>query len=195
MKIKFMLLLSAVLLSYSFYLPGQSLQFYREDIVFSLTNTDIETNAIYHFCNVGDKDIRTPLFYPFPDNTIELLDSIIIKDALTDTVIHHRPGKSGIFFDISIKSYSQGSYRVFYRQRLTDNHFRYILTSTHSWGRALEFANFELIMPAELEIDSMSLPPDTSYLDQNVRHYFWKKKDYMPVKDFEIWFYSIKSQK
>jgi hypothetical protein len=192
MKIKFLRLIIAVLLSYSFTLQGQALQFYREDIVFSLTNNNIETNAIYHFCNVGDKDIITPLFYPFPDNTIELLDSIIIKDALTDSVIHHRPGKSGIFFDISIKSYSQGSYRVFYRQRLTDNHFKYILSSTKSWGRALEFANFELLVPADMEIDSMSLPPDTSYLYQNVRYYLWKKKDFMPERDFEFWSKAIK---
>ena len=158
MKIKFLLLLSAVLLSFSFTLQGQSLQFYREDIVFSLTNNYIETNAIYHFCNVGDKDISTPLFYPFPDNTLELIDSIIIKDAITDFVIHNRPGKSGIFFDINVKSYSQGSFNVFFTQRLTDHHFKYILTSTKSWGRALEFANFELVVPAELEIDSLSIP-------------------------------------
>jgi hypothetical protein len=164
------------------------LQFYREDIVFKITETTATTDAIYHFCNVGKEEIRTPLFYPFPENTMELIDSLVIFNSNTNEIMSQRKGKSGVFFDILVPSYGQASYRVFFRQKLTDHHFKYILTSTESWGRALEFANFELQTPEYINIDSLSYPPDTSFIKNDLQYFFWKKKDFMPELDFEIFF-------
>ncbi len=169
-------------------LVSQDLQFYREDIFFTLRENHIKTDAVYHFVNVGEKEIKTPLFYPFPENTMELIDSIEVKNEKSGEVIPHRPGKSGIFFNIEVKAYGQASYRVFYRQKLVEKQFTYILTSTEAWNRPLEFANFELCIPMEIHFDSLSYPPDTSYLQKDFQHYLWKKKEFMPEKDFEVWF-------
>jgi hypothetical protein len=174
--------------SYSLTVKSQSLQFYREDIVFKINKDAVETDADYHFCNTGEKDIQTPLFYPFPENTMELIDSISIRDLKTNEVIAYREAKSGVFFNISVRAYGQSSYRVYFRQRLVDKKFTYILTSTESWNRPLEFANFELQIPEYLKVDSLSYPPDTSFMKNNFQYYFWKKKDFMPGKDFEVFF-------
>jgi hypothetical protein len=188
MKIKIFILLLTVLKSYSPTVPAQGLQFYREDIVFSLRNNSMETNAVYQFCNVGEKDITTPLFYPFPGNTMELIDSIVVKNDKTGDVIAFRSAKSGISFEISVKSYSQASYCVFFRQKLVEKNFIYILKSTETWQRALEFANFELQVPVDIKVDSLSYQPDTSYINNDLQYYIWKKKDFMPEKDFEVSF-------
>ena len=178
----------AVIQSYSHMVISQSLQFYREDIVFKINNDVVLTDAVYHFCNVGEKDIHTQLFYPFPDSTMELIDTIIINDMKSKEIIPYREGHSGVYFGITVNAYGQASYRVFFRQRLEEQKYKYILTSTESWGRALEFANFELQILENLKIDSISYPPDTSFMKDNIRYYFWNKKDFMPAKDFEVIF-------
>ena len=188
MKNTLLLIILTVLQSYSHTVISQALQFYREDIVFKINEDAAETDAVYHFCNVGKEEIKTALFYPFPGNTMELIDSILIRDFKTGEVIPFRQGKSGVYFEILVKSYGQASYWVFFRQKLADHRFKYILTSTESWGRSLEFANFDLQVPVSLKVDSFSYPPDSSYIKNDFQYYLWKKKDFMPDKDFEVIF-------
>ena len=183
------LTLLTVLQSYSLTVTCQDLQFYREDIVFSIHKNNVETDAAYYFCNVGEKDIRLALFYPFPDSTMELVDSLVVEDMSTKSFIPYRDARSGVFFEILVKAYGQSAYRVFFRQQLNEDHFRYILKSTATWARALEFANYELQMPLSIVPDSLSFPPDSSFILNNARYYRWKKKDFMPDHDFEVFFH------
>jgi hypothetical protein len=183
------LIILTVLQSYSLTLNSQDLQFYREDIVFRIHENNVETDAAYYFCNVGDKDIRTALFYPFPENTMELVDSLVVEDMKTKSVMPFRDARSGVFFEIFAKAYGQSAYRVYFRQQLKEDHFRYILNSTATWGKSLEFANYELQMPLSIIPDSLTYPPDTSYILNNFRYYKWKKQNFMPDRDFEVFFH------
>jgi len=188
MKIKIFILILTVLQSCSLTVKSQGLQFYREDIVFEVFEDQVTTDALYHFCNVGEKDIKTSLFYPFPGNTRELIDTLDIRDLKTDQFIPYRDAKAGVFFVISVPAYGQAAYRVYFRQRLEEKHFTYILTSTESWGRSLEFANFKLQIPITLSIDFLSYPADSTFIQNDIRYFIWKKKDFMPDRDFEITF-------
>jgi len=183
----FILLISVI--SISLKLTGQNLQFYREDIHFGIQKDNAVTDAVYNFCNLGEKDIRISLFYPFPENTMDLIDSLVIEDLKDHSILPYREAVSGVFFGISVKAYGQASYRVYFRQRLKEKNFKYILTSTESWGRSLEFANFELRMPDSLTPDSLSYAPDTSFIQNNLQYFIWKKTDFMPVRDFEVKFH------
>jgi hypothetical protein len=169
---------------------GQDIEFYREDILFTIDGNVALTDGKYFFCNTGERNRMMTLLYPFPGNTIELIDSILIEDLRTNTIVPYRKSDSGIFFEIHIKSYEQASYRIYFRQNLITNHFCYILKSTSSWGRALEFANYELQMPGSMILDSLSYPPDTSFLSGEIQYYKWKKADFMPPVDFEVFFQS-----
>jgi hypothetical protein len=189
MRNTFFLTLLTVLQSYSLILNCQDLQFYREDIVFSIHDKNVETSAEYYFCNIGNKDKRVALFYPFPENTKELVDSLVVEDMRTKTVIPYQEARSGVFIPISVKAYGQSAYRVYFRQQLKENHFRYILKSTATWGKSLEFANYELQMPSSFIPDSLSYLPDTSFIINNIQYYQWKKTDFMPDKDFEVFFH------
>ena len=188
MKKLYPLISLIVLQSYCLPLKSQDLQFYREDIVFQVFEDVAVIDARYYFCNLGEEDINKVIFYPFPENTIELIDSLVIIDLKTNRAISFRKSKSGVFFGISVSGYGQAQYRVYFRQWLSGKKFKYILTSTESWGRPLEFANFELQAPAYLTINSLSYPADSSFIQNNVQYLFWKKKDFMPDKDFEVFF-------
>jgi hypothetical protein len=185
-----LIVLLTVLQSYSLTVLSQDLQFYREDIVFQVNENAVITDAVYHFCNVGDKEIKTPLFYPFPENTIEQIDSLVIWNVKTQEVIQYRKGHSGVIFQISVNAYGQSAYRVYFQQWLKEEYFKYILSSTETWQRGLEFANYELQVPVSIQVDSMSYTPDSTYIKNETRYYLWKKKDFMPDKDFEIYFFS-----
>jgi len=169
---------------------AQNLEFYREDIVFILNENFAETDAAYHFCNVGNSDIKTVLFYPFPDNTLELINSIKIEDMITNAIIPYRKADTGIYFLIYVKAYGQSAYRVYFRQNLMDGHYKYILTTTYAWRRPLDIGNYELRMPLALALDSLSYSPDSTYVSQEIQYFIWKKKDFMPDKDFVVFFHS-----
>jgi len=170
-------------------MDGQELQFYREEIVFTIDSAFVRTDAVYYFCNVGDKALLTSLFYPFPENIINLIDSLVITESGSETAIPFRQSENGVFFPISLYPYGYSSYRVFYRQRLTKGHFRYILTSTSAWGRPLESASYELQMPLSFTLDSLSYRQDTCHIRGDRWIYQWKKKDFLPDRDFEVIFH------
>ncbi len=189
MKTTLFLIILTVLLSYCPPVISQSLQFYREDIVFQIQEDAVITEADYYFCNVGDKDIRTILFYPFPAQTMDLIDSLVVLDLGSKEIIPYQEGKSGVFFEIFVKAYGQTAYRVFFRQKENEGHFKYILNSTTSWRRPLEFAGYELQMPSSFILDSLNYSPDTSFIQNDVQHFIWKKADFMPDKDFEVFYF------
>lgn len=168
---------------------GQELQFYREEIVFTIDSASARTDATYYFCNVGDKALQTSLLYPFPENTMNQIDSLLITETGSIAAIPFRQAESGVFFPISLSPYGHSAYRVFYRQRLTEGHFRYILTSTSAWGRPLESACYELRMPLSLSVDSLSYRQDTTYILSDLRIYQWKRKVFLPDRDFEVFFH------
>jgi hypothetical protein len=189
MKQTLFLTILIVLQSYSLTVISQDLQFYREDIVFRIHVNNVETDAAYYFANVGDKDKRVALFYPFPENTKELVDSLVVEDLRTKSVIPHQEARSGVFIPIFTKAYGQSAYRVYFRQLLKEDHFRYILNSTATWGKPLEFANYELQLPVSVTLDSLNYPPDTSFIMNDIRYFKWKKTDFMPDRDFEVFFH------
>lgn len=181
--------LLTVLQSYSLFLNSQDLEFYREDILFSVQKDNAVTDALYYIVNVGDKDFKISLFYPFPDQTMNLVDSLIVFDLKDNSIVPYRKAGAGVFIGISVKAYGQYAFRVYFRQRLEENHFKYILKSTETWGKSLEFANYELQMPFTIIPDSLSYPPDTSFIKNDIRYFQWKKTDFMPDKDFEVYFH------
>lgn len=189
MKTNIILIILTVIVSYCPPAISQDLQFYREDIVFQIQEDAVITEADYYFCNVGDKDIRTILFYPFPEQTMDLVDSLVVLNLGPKEIIPYREGKSGVFFEIFVKAYGQSAYRVYFRQKENEGHFKYILNSTASWGRSLEFAGYELQMPSSFILDSLNYPPDTSFIQNDIQHFIWKKADFMPDKDFEVFYF------
>jgi hypothetical protein len=169
-------------------LHAQNIEFYREDIIFKIDGHTAEVNGVYHFCNVGDREIKTRLFYPFPDEAKNLIDTILVMDFEEDSAKLFHESAGGVYFEIYVPAYDQSACRIYYRQKLISNHFTYILKSTNSWQRPLEFANFELQAPAALTVDSLSYYPDTSFTYQDTKIYRWHKKNFMPDKDFEVYF-------
>jgi len=57
------------------------------------------------------------------------------------------------------------------------------LLTTRKWGKAFNEINFWLEMPAEIELTSVTYKPDTTFIREDKRFYWWQRKDFMPEKN------------
>lgn len=169
---------------------SQALQFYREDLKFEIRNGFFYVDGIYNFCNNGEKEIQQILFYPFPiDSLYGEVDSVNAFDANKKSFnIITNKTENGVFFNISLKPYGIGKYRISYRQKLLKNKAEYILVTTQKWGVPFDNVIYKLTTPANMKITSISYNPDSIKQIKDKTIYYWNKKDFMPDKNMIVYF-------
>ncbi len=181
-------LIFLILLIISFWCNSQSLQFYREDIIFTVKSEHFYVNGIYNFCNNGDAKIKKILFYPFPNEiSPETIDSVFAYDLVNqNTSVLLKTNSKGAFFEVNINAYGTGKYNVGYRQKILGNKIEYILLTTKEWGIPFDNALYKLIIPNACKVKSLSYKADSVNLIDNNYIYYWNKTDFMPEKNFVI---------
>jgi hypothetical protein len=169
-------------------LVSQNIQFYREDLIFRLSEKHLTVDGMYYFCNVSRDTVSSILFYPFPlDKDYGKIDSVeVVAYPELNTVTIQNTGK-GLYFKVNVNPYNARKYKIKYRQKILGNKAEYILLSTQQWRKSLELGNYKLIVPHNLQLDSLSVKPDTLYNKIGYKLYCWQKRDYMP--DGNILFY------
>jgi hypothetical protein len=75
---------------------------------------------------------------------------------------------------------------VNYRQKLAGSSARYILTTTRSWGRPLEEAEFFIELPHDLEIVSLSYSGFEKWSGEGKVVSHMRKEDFMPDADLVV---------
>jgi hypothetical protein len=163
---------------------AQDLQFYKEDLTFTILDNFLKVDGYYYFCNVGDKIFKGNLYYPFPvdSNYYDNIDSLKIEmgnTVFTNLKLHHR----GVYIPILLESYKSIVYHITYRQKLLKNKAEYILTSTQQWNRPLESASYRLVIPESLKIKIFSYQPDSIKKDSNNTVFYWDRINFLPQKD------------
>jgi hypothetical protein len=74
---------------------------------------------------------------------------------------------------------------IFFRQKISIVN-KYIITSTQTWGKALDKAVYTLTTEKNLRIKSFSYSYDSVREVKDKKLYIWGKHDFMPKFDFEI---------
>jgi len=169
---------------------SQSLEFFREDLIFEIKEGYFYVDGIYHFCNVSAEALETTLFYPFPkDSSYDRTDSISIENTNTqDPISFMKDKENGIYFKLSISPYGIEKYRIKYRQKINGHQAEYILTSTQSWKKPFEIVNYQLIIPKNIKIESLSYEADSVSIKKWKDIYYWQKRDFMPDRNMLIMF-------
>jgi len=184
--------LPAIVIGCVFYLSsvGQNVAFFREDLVFSIDSVYLTINGKYYFRNNTEQKVSIPIIYPFPRihmlkavEKISVIDlekpGLTFKVNLEDTLAT---------FQVEIAAKSEKAISISYRQQHKGNIARYILTTTSRWKKPFEEANYDLIVPSYFRIVSFPFEPDSFSTFGDEKIYHWKKKDFMPDKDFDIEF-------
>lgn len=184
--------LALIFLLSGMHLLSQQLRFFREDISFVLEPECFQVHGEYYFSNPGMDSVKSVLRYPYPiDESFGPVDSVFCyadkgtqadpvigsNQQHTDFKVHLAPGESKV-------------YHIGYRQKLSGNKAQYILRSTASWGEGFDSVNYSLYAK-HVEIDSLSYTPDKVILKENVSEFYWRKKDFMPRKDFLVFFHPL----
>lgn len=137
------------------------------------------------------KNARTfPLAYPFPEDSLYgKVDQFRIIDMDNGNVIEAtRFSPSSALFPLALVDTNAIHLNISYRQALKGGKAEYILTTTAAWGKGLEKASYQLIIPESMEITVFSIPPDRQADLSGKRIYYWERVNYFPERNLRFLF-------
>jgi hypothetical protein len=168
---------------------GQRADFFKEDITFRLDGFFLNVEGYYWFSSHSDKPVNSDIYYPFPYDAGQPIDSInIFNISIGQETRFKKEGKYGISFTLQLASLDTVLLRIKYKQKLNADSAVYILKTTQFWGKPIDDAEYKLITPKSLLIKKFSYPPDKIYKIEKFRIYYWKRNDFMPVQDMIFYF-------
>jgi len=164
-------------------LSAQNLSFYKENITMKIEGDYFYVTGLYYLQYSGQE--MSTLVYPYPiDAQYGEVDSVKIYDLSSNEYIEPVYNKkSGTVFIIQGNSTGGIILQISYRQKLLANKAEYILTSTITWGKPLDKADYQLIIPKDYTIVNFSIPPDESIINDKEKVYYWSKEYYMPDRN------------
>ncbi len=162
---------------------SQDLSFFKEDINFTLDMNYFTVDGYYWFANQSEKPSESTIYYPFSNGT-EKIDSIEVYNISQNTIpkILNR-SKDGFTFLLKIAGGDTAVYHIKYIQTIVSDSVKYILTSTQRWNKALDNAEYKLIVANNLKLSGFSYEPDKIYEIEGKKIYFWKRSNFMPAYD------------
>jgi hypothetical protein len=164
---------------------AQEVEFFREDLTFRLEDGFFAVEGDYFFRNTTDREVKKLLFYPLPESKIYGdITSLNINLKGNSTSMITGSSEEGAAFKLKLGPGEEATYRINYVQKLRSNEARYIITTTRHWGKGLEFATYRLDCSASIFLDSISIIPDTIFMEKRRYHYLWDREDFMPEVDF-----------
>ncbi|MBN2365234.1 MAG: hypothetical protein EH225_04315 [Calditrichaeota bacterium] len=164
---------------------GQEMAFFQEDITFRIDNEYFQVDGFYWFSNKSGKRLEKSIYFPFGNSPhSKAIDSINVLNISKNTTadIINLSGR-GFSFLLEVAPGDTEVYRIRYREELTCDSARYILTSTRRWNKPLEQAEYKLIVSGGVEITGFSIEADRIYGIDGERIYYWKRKEFMPEND------------
>jgi len=183
------LILTSLLLISGLSSFSQKIEFFKEDLKFSLNGELFVVDGLYYFRNTTDTEVKQMLFYPFPDVEVYGEIAFIQITKANDTISQLATQTSkGSLFKVQIPANAESSFHISYGQKLKSDKAKYIITTTQKWGNPFEQADYRLEIPSSLSITNFSIPPDTLFQKDTLMIYTWKRQDFMPVVDFDFEF-------
>ncbi len=174
------ILLITVIFLHFINLYGQKLDFYKEIIKIEVFENYCTVEGEYFFHN--ENNISTMILYPFVINDrLSYPDSISIVDK-NGKSLKYKNRENSVIFPFEKSEY----FKAFYRQKTVDNYFEYILTTTASWGEALQEADFIIKVDKYLNLINLSLPYNKIEKSDDFIIYHISRKNYLPVKNIII---------
>ncbi len=167
--------------------PSQLIRFYQEEVRIRIYGDSCIVTGTYHFRNLTGTRIAQNLLYPFPVSTE-------LPEPTTVTIVRHPARISvpwwkaphGVVFTVPLEGHKSAIYEVQYVQKTPAGMMTYILTSTKSWGRTFDEATYSIEIPRGFAIESISIPPDTSWTTERVTVFRTKRRSFMPDRDLVI---------
>lgn len=171
---------------------GSAIDFHKEDIVLTVSDSKVAVSGIYWFRNRTDKHMPYPVSFPFYIDSTSLFPDSISAYVKNDSLITQIPFmkyKIAKSIGIRVPMTARGTtiWHLDYSQKILSPHARYILTSTAAWGKPLEEATYKFIVPASFDSVQVWPKADTVYNQGDQKIYLCHKTNFMPKRDMEIY--------
>jgi hypothetical protein len=172
---------------------SQVVTFTRETMVMTLDASHFTVTGEYCFRNKSSAPAGQTVYFPLPVATSELkMDSIAIWDVTEKGyIMHMRRVPGGVFFQLNIHASDQKILKVTYIMDHNGKEVRYpVMTHIKYWSKPLTEGNYTLqVVDPSLIVDSVSLKPDEVLSENTVLIHKWRKVNFNPDRDLEIWFH------
>jgi hypothetical protein len=175
-----------VLFHCSWFVAGQRIDFFKEELVFTLDSTSFSVNGDYYFRNPSTSAVNYRILYPVSKTRgSSPIDTIVVYDV-------SKPGRpllveirdSVASFSLSFIPFEEKCVKIYYKQHHNGASARYILMTTHNWHQPLELAKYSLVTGKSITVSHFSIPPDQSVDYGETRIFYWTRKQFMPETDF-----------
>jgi len=165
--------------------------FFKEHITLKIDDSTCHISGVYYFRNNRDFSGTFPVAFPFYIDSLTLypdtMAAYIVDNLDTLPISVRRNIKGGLaVLSIPMKAGEITCWHFDYNQRIKSTRAVYIITSTASWGKPLEDAIYEFIVPADYENIVTWPEPDTIIKQDSYFEYISHKTDFMPRHDMEI---------
>ena len=168
---------------------SQKIEFFKEDLKFSLQDGLFVVDGLYYFRNTTDAEVKQMLFYPFPDvevyGEIAFIEITKAGDSVSQLATETAKGS---LFKVQIPANGEIPFHIRYGQKLKSEKAKYIITTTQKWGNPFEQADYRLEVPSEKAVTNFSIPPDTLFQKDHLQIFIWNRRNFMPVVDFDFEF-------
>ncbi len=166
---------------------SQSISFKKELIEAKIQDDYCTLTGNYFFENNELNGSESPIFYPFViSSSLSYPDSISVFNLTTLQPITFTKLKDGISFIVRIEPGSTTQLKIIYKQKVPDNYFEYILTTTLDWKKPLESAEFNILLPASCLNPDISYKEDSIISDKNFLCYTFTRSNFLPKKNLII---------
>ncbi|GEM_PF-2499301 len=168
-----------------------SVEFFKEEITLSVSDSQATINGTYYFRNNTDEDWEFPVLFPFYMDSLSLFPFLIrpyFIDSSKVVDLNYRiiENTNSISLAIPLKPHSTTIWHLDYAQKIKAQKARYIITSTNIWGKPLEEATCKFIVPSKFNNVVTWPAADTSYTDGTNTVFLSHQKEFLPQRDMEV---------
>lgn len=166
----------------TFAIEQTKLKFYQEEITVNCYENEIEVWATYHLNNASDSFLNAKIACPFP---VDKLHSYP-HDIFVEGYNYRTYNDSTIYWRMDFEPYEKKDVVVRYKQKIKGNSARYILLTTQKWNEPFEQVEYFINLPANWSNIELSYPYDKVEIIDGIKHYYIKKRNFMPEKDLIV---------
>ncbi|HPC36803.1 MAG TPA: hypothetical protein P5268_05135 [Candidatus Marinimicrobia bacterium] len=164
-------------------LNAQIADFSGERLTFTIHPKFVEMSGKYYFSNRTGQVVNLPIVYPFCINSQQAFPDSIAVGLEDSNSLPFEIRNESLYFSVPLKNKELTAILIYFRQPVTRPQFEYILTSTRSWQKPLEFADFTIQVPFAYRLTNLSFPYEKIDTVGNFQVYHLYFENFYPDKN------------
>jgi hypothetical protein len=165
-------------------------EFFQEAVTFTVhPEGSVHVSGDYFIYNLESKACHYAINYPFPDDAYLSPPQNPIVQVRWETDPETLQVSTQDWewqFNLPLDSADTSPLHVEYDQATAAPRFKYILTSTLSWGEPLDSARFTICLPQNYQLTSASYDYQTSVNPDDCNVYTISQADFTPDRELEF---------